>query len=77
MPLHGAAIHAYLSDEGKEAWEMLAFDNGVSLTGLLEAIAIDLLEEIKANDHDADGLRPGWVKTARRIDAERRKRGRR
>lgn len=56
---------------------MLSFDNGVSLTGILEAIAKELREEINTNGHDADGLRPAWIKDARRIDAERRKRGRR
>ena len=75
MPTGGRAIHAYLSEEGHEAWETLANDNGVSMTGLLEAIALQILEQIEANDMDAEGLFPDWVKGARKVDAIRRHRG--
>jgi hypothetical protein len=68
------AIHAYLTPIAKEAWGVLAEANGTSLTGILEAIGRELHKEIKDNDYEADGLRPEWVKPARKIDAERRRR---
>jgi hypothetical protein len=33
------AIHAYLSPEAHDAWHDFAAENGVSVSGLLEAIA--------------------------------------
>jgi hypothetical protein len=71
------AIHAYLSDEGKDAWERMSEDNGISITGLMEAIGGEWGEDIKDNGGEADGLNPDLVKKARKIDAERRRRGRR
>jgi|1185.fasta_scaffold18421_4 hypothetical protein len=68
------AIHAYLTDEAHEAWQTFAEDNGVSVTGLLEAFGQTLLEEMK--EADADEIRQPWVKAGRRIDASRRRRGR-
>lgn len=76
MPTAGAAIHAYLSDDGRDAWQLLSYDNGVSLTGLLEAVAAELIQDINDNGGTAEGLRPEWVKMARGIDADRRRRGR-
>jgi hypothetical protein len=70
------AIHAYLSAEGKDVWDDFSTEAGVSLTGLLEAIAQTLLKEVEKNGGDFDGLHPDWVKLARRIDASRRRRGR-
>ena len=70
------ALHAYLSPAGHKAWQQLAEDNGVSVTGMLEAIGQMLRLEIRANGGDADGIRRDWVKAGRKIDAERRRRGR-
>ena len=67
------ALHAYLSPGAHESWQAFSEDNGVSVTGLLEALGLELQAELTAID--ADGLRQDWVKRARRIDAERRRRG--
>jgi hypothetical protein len=71
-----SAIHAYLSEDALRAWQQLAEENGVSVTGMLEAIGEVLKAEIFANGGDADGVRPEWVKAGRKIDAIRRRRGR-
>jgi len=68
------ALHAYLSETAHAAWVTFAEENGVSVTGLLEALGMDISTELLALD--ADGLRQPWVRTARKIDAERRRRGR-
>lgn len=66
------AIHAYTSVEARDAWNEFADLNGVSVTGLLEALGLELIEEL---DHsDATEIRQAWVKAGRRVDAERRKR---
>jgi hypothetical protein len=67
------AIHAYLTGESHEIWHTVAEEAGVSLSGFLEAIALDMGE----NPPDQGG-HPRWndiVKVARRIDAQRRRRG--
>lgn len=67
------AIHAYLTPESHEVWHRVAEEAGVSLSGFLEALAIDM----GANPPD-DGGHSRWddiVKAARRIDAQRRRRG--
>lgn len=70
-----SALHAYLSDEAHSTWHRFARENGVSLTGLLEAIGAELDAEIEANGNDPDRVRQPTVKAARRIDADRRRRG--
>jgi len=74
MAAESFAVHAYLSEQGKTALEVFSADNGVSVTGLLEALALELAEEIDEAGGVADGIREPWVKKARRIDAERRRR---
>jgi hypothetical protein len=67
------AIHAYLTPESHELWHRVSEDAGVSLSGFLEAMATDM----GANPPDTGG-HPRWdqiVKAARRIDAQRRRRG--
>ncbi len=67
------AIHAYLTAESHEVWHRVSEDAGVSLSGFLEALAMDMGD----NPPDEGGL-PRWteiVKVARRIDAQRRRRG--
>jgi len=67
------ALHAYLSETAHWAWLTFAEENGVSVTGLLEALGLELGDEIEQAG-DAD-IRLGWVRRGRKIDAERRRRG--
>jgi hypothetical protein len=67
------AVHAYLSVEAHDAWQEFAEANGVSMTGLLEAFGLDLLDEMDGKDPAK--LRQEWVKNGRKIDAQRRRRG--
>jgi hypothetical protein len=69
------ALHAYLSDESWAAWRHFSEENGVSVTGLLEALGLELLEEI-GEAGGADEIRQPWVKAGRKIDGLRRRRGR-
>lgn len=68
------ALHAYLSERAHGAWGEFSETNGVSVTGLLEALGLELADELE--DAEPDDLRQTWVKIARRIDAQRRRRGR-
>jgi hypothetical protein len=68
------AIHAYLSVDASQAWVDFAEENGVSVTGLLEALGLDLRMELRASS-DATLVRQDWVKRGRKIDAQRRRRG--
>lgn len=68
------AIHAYLTAEGHDTWHQAAELAGVSLSGLLEAIAADF-----AANPPSRGGQPRWdevVTAARHIDAQRRRRTR-
>ena len=74
MPEDRRAIHAYLSPDGHEEWHEVSQDAGVSVSGLLEALAADMA----ANPPDQGG-HPRWdelVRAARSIDAQRRRRNR-
>ena len=62
-----AAIHAYLSPEGRDRIQALADDNGVSMTGLLESMS-ELIDEF-----DDETMRD-WIRRARKVDAVRRRR---
>jgi hypothetical protein len=67
------AIHAYLSVPAMTAFSEFAEENGVSITGLLESLGMQLAAEIEeAGDTD---IRQPWVKAGRRVDAQRRRRG--
>jgi len=68
------ALHAYLSTRAHTSWQAFSENNGVSVTGLLEALGLELADELE--DVEPDELRQSWVKIARRVDAERRRRGR-
>lgn len=73
MPEERRAIHAYLTADSHETWHSVAEEAGVSLSGFLEALATDMGE----NPPDQGG-HPRWdsiVKGARKIDAQRRRRG--
>jgi len=69
-----SALHAYLSVDSHAAWQAFSEENGVSVTGLLEALGRELAAELE--DIEPDDMRQTWVKKARRIDAERRRRSR-
>jgi hypothetical protein len=62
------ALHAYLSDEAHNTWHEVASENGVSVSALLEAMAVGLSEE------QTSGPLVTVVSRARRVDAERRRR---
>lgn len=66
------AVHAYLEDAQHEVWHTVSEEAGVSLSGLLESMAMDFKDY-----PPEDGGHPRWndiVKAARKIDAERRRR---
>lgn len=68
------AIHAYLTNEAHDTWHDFAAENGVSVSGLLEAISADWAERLSnpKPTKETEAL----IKEARRIDAVRRRRGR-
>jgi hypothetical protein len=69
------AIHAYLSPAAHDAWHDFAAEHGVSVSGLLEAIANEWSDRSARGESpfpDEDQL----VKSARRVDADRRRRKR-
>jgi len=74
LSIQSGAIHAFLSEEAKLGIQVLSIDEGVSITGLLEALGRELHAEIQKAGGEAFGLRPAWIRQARRIDADRRRR---
>jgi hypothetical protein len=68
------AIHAYLDDDTHQAWIDWSEDEGISVTGMLEAIGRMIIEEPEDWQRMIEAI--GLVKKARRIDAQRRRRGR-
>ncbi len=73
MPDERRAIHAYLTVESHDVWHTVSEEAGVSLSGLLESMAADM-KKFPAED----GGHPRWaeiIKSARKIDAVRRRRG--
>ncbi len=73
MPEERRAIHAYLTVESHDVWHTVSEEAGVSLSGFLEALATDM----KENPPEAGG-HGRWdevIKSARKIDAKRRRRG--
>jgi hypothetical protein len=69
------AVHAYLSDEAHATWQEVSTEFGVSVSGLIEAMGIDLTRptDQRILTPDIDQL----VKRARTVDAARRRRTRR
>ncbi len=66
------AVHAYLSDEAHAMWQDVSTDFGVSVSGLIEAMGIDLAKPV---DERILGPRLDvLVARARRVDAARRRR---
>jgi len=66
------AVHAYLSDDGHATWLEVATEYGVSVSGLVEAMGLDL--QLPADDRLLAPRLPSLVARARRIDADRRRR---
>ncbi len=70
------ALHAYVSDDAHDQWHGFAAEQGVSVSAVLEALAAELdLDHNEAEEQMKDRLE-GVVKTARQIDAKRRRRRR-
>jgi hypothetical protein len=75
------AIHAFLSPDSHEAWHEFAAEHGVSVSGLIEAIALDWADRSQSGnggsvDYDLAEV-DALSRQARRIDASRRRRSRR
>ncbi|MCC5952210.1 MAG: hypothetical protein JJU45_08965 [Acidimicrobiia bacterium] len=69
------ALHAYLSGDAHEAWHEFAAEQGVSVSGLLEAYGLELVDVVSGKAKirkDQTAL----VDSARKIDAARRRRRR-
>ena len=73
MPEERRAIHAYLTVESHEVWHTVSEEAGISLSGFLEALAADMREFPPES-----GGHARWreiIRSARKIDAQRRRRG--
>lgn len=71
------AVHAYLSPEAHKAWQDFADEEGISLSGVLEAMATEVLDLAQPTDVTLESALLRVAKAGRKIDAERRKRGKR
>ncbi len=70
------ALHAYVSDDAHDQWHEFAAEQGVSVSAILEALAPELdLENAESAEQMKDRLNT-VVKSARKIDARRRRRRR-
>lgn len=67
------AIHAYLSDDAREGWEVFSEEAGTSITALLEVLGCDLNHEL--SNQGIPAFRKEWIRLARKVDSRRRKRG--
>jgi hypothetical protein len=65
------ALHAYLSDEAHATWHDRAASYGVSVSALLEAIALSIKDVRSESDW---GKGSDIIAKARRIDTDRRRR---
>ena len=68
------ALHAYLSDDAHNVWHDRAAAYGVSVSAMLEAIALSI-DEIDSEEDWGTGTE--IVSRARTIDTDRRRRSRR
>ncbi len=69
------AIHAFLTPEAHEAWHEFAAENGVSVSALIEAMATDWQDRRDGDGFDLPEIEE-LARSARRIDAQRRRRAR-
>jgi hypothetical protein len=67
------ALHAYLSDQAHETWHERAASYGVSVSALLEAIALSIKDVRSESDW---GKGADIISRARAIDTDRRRRSR-
>ncbi len=69
------ALHAYVSDDAHDQWHGFAAEQGVSVSAILEALAPELDLETEEGKDLSERLN-SVVKSARQIDAQRRRRRR-
>ncbi len=70
------ALHAYVSDGAHDQWHEFAAEQGVSVSAVLEALAPELDTELETSQEPLRDRLSGVVRSARRIDAQRRRRRR-
>lgn len=68
------ALHAYVSDDAHDQWHGFAAEQGVSVSAVLEALAPELDFDADREPADLASRLAQVVKSARRIDADRRRR---
>lgn len=68
-----SALHCYLDKDTRAAWKQYAEENGVTETGLIEAIGRELRKKFNEGEDPLD-IWPERIKVARKIDGERRRR---
>lgn len=70
------ALHAYVSDDAHDQWHEFAAEQGVSVSAILEALAPELNLENEVSTEQMKDRLDTVVKSARKIDAQRRRRRR-
>lgn len=70
------ALHAYVSDDAHDHWHGFAAEQGVSVSAILEALAPELDLEANVSREEIGARLNTVVKSARQIDAKRRRRRR-
>lgn len=70
------ALHAYVSDDAHDLWHGFAAEQGVSVSAILEALAPELNFEAQQSGEQLKERLNTVVKSARQIDAARRRRRR-
>jgi len=70
------ALHAYVSDDAHDAWHGFASEQGVSVSAILEALAGELDFDSPLTFEQLGTRLHAVVKSARKIDANRRRRRR-
>jgi hypothetical protein len=75
MAAERRALHAYLSPEAHDAWHDFAAEQGVSVSGMLEAYGLELVDVVTKGDKPRKDQQ-ALVDAARKIDAKRRRRRR-
>ncbi len=68
------ALHAYVSDSAHDQWHGFAAEQGVSVSAILEALAPELDLDGKLTHEELGKRLDMVVKSARKIDANRRRR---
>ena len=76
MPETRKAIHAFLTPASHEAWHDYAAEHGVSVSAMIEAMAMDWADRRDGDGYDLPEVEE-LAREARRVDASRRRRSRR